>query len=747
MHPGSKVLLLLAVFGLAFVSMQLTVSAGPICDFECKTLGFTQAYCGFFSCNFGDITIPDNPYAPTSDCIPWSFLRCCCKFSSYGGGTTTSTSTSTSTGTGPGGNCPDNAPSMGWTFKCNGYANCFDCYDTNNAKQGTRCCSPAESCSGTTQSNWPCGTGTGTSTSPPSGATLSVDKTSGSTTDTYVFTITFSQFPTDSNYPLRLEYSTSGSNSWKTLGSQTTVSALQRNGNSISGGIVPSTLGITQAGSYDFRAVVGTTGSPGTGQVTNTVTIIFSGGADPCNQEGVCWPTTSCDSTQGIINGFCVKSSLYSQHTSWFQPLGTATINGQSYTYSCGPNFCLVANSNDQGCWNVRSYCYSYFDQSPTGCTQAAALPQQCQNQGGSVCSSSVVQGSTVVDPQGSYGPIRCQGVQATTTSTAPPPPPPPPPPPTTTTTTPPITTSTTTTTTTTTQTVPPLAISCNTCIVNSQCQCSIDQSSCGTGFFTVQNAQGNPLPLTVGNPIPPYTVYFYPNQTGSVNATARCFDPFPGTRTNSVTVPVLNPFLICPSSATVNVQTSCQVNNCNSGYIQAVENNVLLGQSPFTSSPFTLAFTPPSVGTVNVTAFCQGPFIPLTTATIPVVTGTTAPPITQPPVIGTFTGSNFQCSPKIGTKITCSFTYTNKYTNAFGQLQDIIVQFNFANNGVVVQNVQGNPVTAGPGTNVAQITFDCSLYNSGVYIVSWKAYADETRTNPIAWSTNSPIPLPQAVC
>jgi hypothetical protein len=120
----------------------------------------------------------------------------------------------------------------------------------------------------------------------------------------------------------------------------------------------------------------------------------------------------------------------------------------------------------------------------------------------------------------------------------------------------------------------------------------------------------------------------------------------------------------------------------------------------------------------------------------------------TTTPAIGTFVGTNFQCSPKIGTKVTCTFAYTNKYTNAFGQPQAIIVQFNFAaNNGVVVQNVQGSPITASPGTNVAQITFDCTLYDPGVYVVSWKAYPDESRTNPIAWSTNSPISLPQANC
>lgn len=411
------------------------------------------------------------------------------------------------------------------------------------------------------------------------------------------------------------------------------------------------------------------------------------------------------------------------------------TANGQIFTNSilCIHNdLTSTAASNGYACWHypweVYPNLWQTLNVAPQGGTGTCGAANQACCTSGTACGAG----------------LTCQNNVCQTTVAPPPPPPPPPPVTSTTTATTPITTSTTTTTPTTTL---PLIINCNTCIVNSQCQCSIDSSSCNNGFFTAQNVQGSPLSAQIGNFIPPYQISFNPNQTGSVNVTARCFDPFPGTRANSTTVPVLNQFLICPSSANVNIPTSCQVNNCNSGYIQAVENNALLAQSPFASSPFTLAFTATSVGTVNVTAFCQNPVIPFATATIPVVTGVSPPPITQPPATGTFTGVNFQCSPKIGTQITCSFTYTNKFTNALGQPQDVIVQFNFANNGVVEQNVQGSPVTAGPGTNIAQITFDCSLHNSGTYVVSWKAYADESRTNPIAWSTNSPNPLPEASC
>lgn len=679
MQSGKKILLLVAFFGLAFTTLQIAAFAGPICDATCKDLGYTQTYCQFLFCNWNDFTLPG---IAGTDCWP---QNCCCKGTSYGGAGGQSTTTSTAAG--PSGTCNGlNSPTQGWTFKCNGNANCFDCYDQNNNYQGTRCCSPSQSCSGSTQSSWPCGTGS-----------------SGTTTAT----------------------------------TSTTVS-----------------------------------------------------GTDPCNQDGVCWPTTSCDSTQGAVNGFCVKSSFYNQHQSWFQPLGQTTVSGQSVTYSCGPNYCLVANANADGCSNTRGYCYSSDSTSVTGCSGPAntGATQQCQSKNGDTCDSNVAQGATTLDPTTAYGPIRCQQTQTPVTTTTvaggggggiiqtceslgyhssctgntncqqvtpapglvccncvpidpcatmncpygcvngvcnPPP--------------------ATTTTTTTTPTSPnPFVINCNPCVVNNQCQCSVSQSDCNSGLLSATNLQNNPLqsPATAIIPIS-YSINFYPNQTGSVNVTAYCVDPSPRSRANTTTVNVLSQFLTCPSSTLVNTQTTCQVNNCNSGYAQAVENNNLLAQSNFASNPYVINFIPPSTGDVNVTAFCSNPQLPMSAADVKVLTAIGTGTSQPTPPIGTFVSTGFACTQVSGSSWRCTLNYNNNY----GSPVFVLFSFSDTSTGIVVQPSQQLSATAGTGSGSAQTTFDCSQVNSGTYKVIWKAYSDDTYTNPISWLRPVTDGVPNVQC
>lgn len=114
-------------------------------------------------------------------------------------------------------------------------------------------------------------------------------------------------------------------------------------------------------------------------------------GQNPCTQPGVCWGSNgaipNCISTQqNAVIGFCVPASMQNSHPDWF-------ITVPSGNYRCGPDFCLIANANDNGCWNTRGFCYS-FDQtgtSKTGCTPDCTvsgssvtcnLAQECQNRG-----------------------------------------------------------------------------------------------------------------------------------------------------------------------------------------------------------------------------------------------------------------------------------------------------------------------------------------------------------------------------
>jgi hypothetical protein len=256
--------------------------------------------------------------------------------------------------------------------------------------------------------------------------------------------------------------------------------------------------------------------------------------------------------------------------------------------------------------------------------------------------------------------------------------------------------------------------------------------------LWTAKNKVNTPLPAENATDIPPYTILFYPNQIGTVNVTARCFDAFPKSRSNSTTVTVMNPFLICPADSLVNVPTSCQINNCNSGSALAVQDNTILANPSFASTPFNITFTATKVGDVNVSAICENPYRPTARAVVRILGFVTT---TTTPMHGTFTCTNFRCDNVQDTEWKCSCTYNNKVG------QDVVFQFIFAKNGQVVQ-VPPAPKhnTVGSGTALVSNVFDCSTVDSGNYIVSWKAYLDENKRNPIAWSTPS-SELPQINC
>ena len=741
MQSRVGILLLSAVLFLAVLGMIGSVYAGPLCDSACSLIGYHQAYCNWLGCPLPDFGIPSSLDCPLQ--------ACCCKATSYGQ-TTTATSTATA---GPcnqqscdssrsypnyclvNGNCLPSCGQAGGAAAvcqqnpCTGGLTNVQSYDCNY------CCTPNAPTNTATQTGKTCGALGG--------------------------------YDSGSFHSCR---QTANCNSGETNLGQTT----------------------------DCQACcVPTNSSTGTGQ-------------DPCNQDGVCWPTTTCDTTAGAVNGFCVSKTYYNQHQSWFKPLGQTTIGSQTVTYSCGPNYCLVANVNDDGCYNTRGYCYSYSDTSTTGCSsQQGQVSQQCQNKGGDTCDSTVATGAQVVDPNTSYGSptIKCQNTQggnnggngqctgttptccsgaaqplcnngvwlcpancggggggggqtcqglgyqdtcpantncqpvtpaaglnccncvAVTATTT-------------------VVTATTTTSSTTTTPIPPssLVISCNQCLINGQCQCSVSPNDCSSGLITAANLQNNPLPNQGYAIIPAsYTVNFYPNQTGTVNVTVYCNDPS-RPRTNTTVVSVLNQFLICPSDTFVYVQSSCQVNNCNSGYVQAVEGSTLLSQSSFTSNPFNLSFTAPNVGNVNVTAFCNNPYLPVSYANVRVLTpiGPGPGPTTPAPVGGTFVGTGFTCSPIDGssTRYTCGFTYTNNY---YGK--PVFVMFTFSSAGVVAQPAQQYVSQAGPGgPAIVSTTFDCNQVDSGNYQVTWKAFSDDSYRTAIAWFRSSD-PIPQINC
>ena len=306
----------------------------------------------------------------------------------------------------------------------------------------------------------------------------------------------------------------------------------------------------------------------------------------------------------------------------------------------------------------------------------------------------------------------------------------------------PPVSTSSTssttstssTSTTTTTPTIQSLAISCSPCYANSACNCSIPSNSCNNGGWFVKNLNGNPLPVSNVSTIPPYSVYFFPNQTGTVNVTASCMDAFPNNRTNSTTVTVQNPFLVCPPTCTVNTACTCTVNNCNSGLFLALFNNTAISVQTFSANPYTAAFTPTQIGNVTVVATCNNPLLPSVTASISIIGNVTTTTTTStPPVQGSFTHSNFKCLRGTdNTKWTCSISYSNQVGQPAFVFFDL---FNVAGKRLDSKSVTASPTTV--GSAVAAQIFDCSIEGLGTYSVTFKVYQTETRVSPIDWSNS----------
>jgi len=307
------------------------------------------------------------------------------------------------------------------------------------------------------------------------------------------------------------------------------------------------------------------------------------------------------------------------------------------------------------------------------------------------------------------------------------------PPSPTTTTT---ATITTTTTTTTTTPTLLPLVINCKQCYAKSECSCSIATSDCIEGLWTVSSKEGTPPPLTstISSNIPPHTVNFTPNTTGKVNVTARCFDAPPKFRSNSTIIDVLNPFLVCQEQGFVNQEVQCTVSNCNSGLYSVTLDTDSLTSGEITSSPFTIKFTSGKIGDAKVSASCSIPSIPIETRTVKILTSLIT--ATTTPLPGTFTGTGFKCAKIDSNTWECSFLYDNKVG------QDVVVQFLFAktNGEVLATPPAPRHNIASSGNGVAKVIFDCTSVDSGRYTVSWKAYRDELKRNPIAWSTSSEL-------
>jgi len=471
-----------------------------------------------------------------------------------------------------------------------------------------------------------------------------------------------------------------------------------------------------------------------------------SSGGDPCNEDGACAPDDSC-MDQTNINGFCVSLNYYNLHKNYFKAL--------TGSYSCGPNFCLVADTNNDGCYNTRGFCYAYDSTSPTGCrgpnTQSNAATQECTSRGGNACSQTLAQGAASIDPstayqaQGNYQPVVCQNTQGTTgtssstpgTSSSTPATSSSTSPPTSSSTSPPTTSSSTTTVT----TILPFPLVCSLCSANSACTCSVPSNSCNNGFWSVQNLFGTPLPQLNITTIPPYIVFYFPNQTGTVNATANCFDAFPNNRSNSTLVTVLNPFLACPQTCDINSQCTCTVNNCNSGLFFAVFNNSVFSFQPFATNPYQASFTQSQTGNVTVISTCDSPQMPSARASIQINSGTITSSTTTtttnssiPPVSGTFSHSNFVCS-QAGSKWTCTLNYDNEVG------QQVFLYFDAYAAGKIAQTSSSISLTTGPGQTFT--SFDCSsaLLSGGSYVVSFKVYQTQTRNNnPIDWSTSKEV-------
>ena len=230
---------------------------------------------------------------------------------------------------------------------------------------------------------------------------------------------------------------------------------------------------------------------------------------------------------------------------------------------------------------------------------------------------------------------------------------------------------------------------------------------------------------------IPPYTVYFFPNQTGTVGVTASCFDVFPNNRSNSTTVTVQNPFLVCPTSCIVNSACSCIINNCNSGLFLAVLSNSAFPPQPFSTNPYTATITPTQTGTLTAIATCDNPLLPSTKASISIVGGGNVTTTTTTTIVpNVFTHSGFKCL-QGGSKWTCTINYNNQVG------QPVIVFFDLFNSMRARIDTKSATLSIGSGVS-SPVIFDCGVEGAGTYSVTFKVYGTDSRViPPIDWSTS----------
>jgi hypothetical protein len=134
---------------------------------------------------------------------------------------------------------------------------------------------------------------------------------------------------------------------------------------------------------------------------TSTTTTIQSA-VEPCSREGDFCPTGVNDPDD--VTGYCVKKEYYNSHNNWFKGL----------TDSCGNDYCCVACAKNDCCWKLRGYCYSFNNESSTGCladgdVSVNGYSHKCGEMLGDNCTDDTT-GYFLIDSSGEppYGPYKC---------------------------------------------------------------------------------------------------------------------------------------------------------------------------------------------------------------------------------------------------------------------------------------------------------------------------------------------------
>jgi len=259
-----------------------------------------------------------------------------------------------------------------------------------------------------------------------------------------------------------------------------------------------------------------------------------------------------------------------------------------------------------------------------------------------------------------------------------------------------------------TTTTTLPTGIQCDECFANSKCKCSLT-TGCTNGVWALQNTEGNPLSSILSQSIPPATIEFSPNATGTIAVKAVCWT---NNQVLTYTLQVKERFVKCDDICSTKNNCYCSVTGCLSGTFTAVlGDTVLKWKDPIGSTSYSTYFIPEKIGTVNVDVTCNNP----------VKTGTAQIPVTGKPS-GKFSGTNFKSK-----QVDDSYKLTLDYVNNLNE--DAIIVF--TKNGDAVNK----KFTAEPGSGTASATFDCDTLGSGDYMISWKAYKSSNKEDPIAWS------------